>query len=72
MRIGEERGVFKSFKARVLVYWVSLLTLIVLFLSTTSLATEYKVVKAEDILKQMENGEDVNLTNCHSRGIRCK
>lgn len=31
-------------------------------------ATEYREVKAEEILKQIENGEDVNLTNCRIIG----
>jgi hypothetical protein len=35
---------------------------------TVSLATEYREVQASEILKQIENGEDVNLTGCHIIG----
>ena len=31
-------------------------------------ATEYKDVKAEDILKQINNGEEVNYTDCRIVG----
>lgn len=33
-----------------------------------SLATEYREVQASEILKQIENGEDVNVTNCRIIG----
>lgn len=66
--MGKERSICKLLKIRILASWALLLTLIVLFLSTASLATEYKVVKAEEILEQIGNGEDVNLTNCRIVG----
>lgn len=68
MYMGEEKSDCKLLKIRVSVSWILLLTLILLFLSTTSHATEYKAVKAEDILKLIENDEDVNLTNCRIVG----
>ncbi|WP_198146818.1 pentapeptide repeat-containing protein [Methanosarcina vacuolata] len=43
-------------------------TVVVLLLSTATQATEYRDVKAEEILKQIENREEVNLTNCHITG----
>lgn len=47
-------------KAGVFISYIILSTLIfLLFLSTVG-ATEYREVKAEEILKHMENGEDVN------------
>ena len=64
-------------KNRVLISCILLLILVILLLSTTVQATEYRQVntevKAEEILKHIENGEDINLTNCHySWGIKCK
>ena len=39
-----------------------------LVLSSMALATEYKEVRAEDILKQIENHEDINLDKCRIVG----
>ncbi|WP_187151837.1 potassium channel family protein [Methanosarcina siciliae] len=42
--------------------------LVLTTMSTISLATEYRDVRASEILKQIENGEDVNLTDCRIIG----
>jgi len=49
-------------KARSLIYCIILSIVVILSLSTAVQATEYREVKAEDILKQIENGEGVNYT----------
>ena len=58
-------------KAGVLVSCILLLTVVLSLFSTIVPATEYKVVNtevnAEDILKHIENGDDINLTNCRHR-----
>lgn len=51
-------------KARSLVSFFLLSTLVILLLSTAVQATEYREVKAEEISKQIQNGEDIDLTNC--------
>ena len=59
-------------KAGVLVSRIMLLTVVLCLLSTIVQATEYKVVNtevnAEDILRHIENVDDVNLTNCRIVG----
>ena len=59
-------------KAGVLVSRILLLTVVLSLLSAIVQATEYKVVNtevnAEDVLKHIENGDDVNLTNCRIIG----
>jgi uncharacterized protein YjbI with pentapeptide repeats len=59
-------------KAISLVSYTILSILVILLLSTAAQATEYREVgtevKAEDILKQIENGEDINLTDCRIVG----
>ena len=51
-----------------LVFCIFLSIFVILSLSMAVQATEYKEVKAEEILKQIEDGEDVNLTDCHIVG----
>jgi len=58
--------------SRTLIFCILLSTLVIFLLSTTAQASEYreinKEVKAEDILKHIENGDDINLTNCQIVG----
>lgn len=55
-----------------LVYCILLSIIVILLLSTATQATEFREVntkvKADDILKHIENGDDINLTNCHIVG----
>lgn len=62
------RSVCKFLKARTLVSCILFTILLILLLSTTAQATENREVKAEEILKQIEYGEDVNYTDCHIVG----
>lgn len=56
-------------RAKSLVSFILLSSLVILLLSTATQATEYKEVKADDILKQIENDEDINLTDCRIVGV---
>lgn len=55
-------------KSKPLVFFIVLSILVVLLFATAVHATEYRDVKAEEILKHIENGEDVNYTNCRIVG----
>ena len=59
-------------RAGILGSYILLLTLLFTSLATVVQATEYseanKDVQAADILNHIENGDDVNLTNCHIFG----
>jgi hypothetical protein len=55
-------------KARSLASCILFSVLVILLLSTVAQATEYREVKAEEILKQIENGEEVNYTDCYIVG----
>ena len=55
-------------KAGVLGSYILSLTLVFSILSAVVKATECTEVKAEDNLKDIEKGKDVNLTNCHIVG----
>ena len=59
-------------KARSLVYCILLSTFVILLLSTATQATEYREnnteVNASEILTHIENGEYINITNCHIVG----
>lgn len=59
-------------KGRCLVSHILLSIVIFFLLSMATQATEYREanteVKAEEILKHIENGEDINLTSCHIVG----
>jgi hypothetical protein len=55
-------------KAKALVFYIILSTLVILLFSLTGHATVYKEVRAEDILKKIENDEDVKYTNCRIVG----
>lgn len=50
-------------KVGALIYCVLMSIFVFVILSLTVQATEYREVRAEDILKQIENGEDVSLNN---------
>ena len=53
---------------RKLFFWALFSFLVLISMSMVSLADEYREVQASDILKQIENGEDVNLTDCRIIG----
>jgi uncharacterized protein YjbI with pentapeptide repeats len=55
-------------KAESLVTCIMLSSFVILLLSIEAQATEYREVKAEDILDQLENGKDVYLVNCNIVG----
>jgi hypothetical protein len=47
---------------------IILLTLVLFVLSMGAQATEYREVKAKEVLEQIESGKDVNLTGCRIVG----
>jgi len=51
-------------KTGTLASFIILSTVVLFILSITAQATEYREVKAEEILNKIENGEDVNYQNC--------
>jgi uncharacterized protein YjbI with pentapeptide repeats len=59
-------------KAKYLVSYILLSTFVILLLSTATNATEYREINTEvnatDVLKHIENGEDINLTKCRIVG----
>ena len=55
-------------KCRKLLFWALLSFFVLISMSMVGLADEYREVQARDILKQIENGEDVNLTDCRIIG----
>jgi NADPH-dependent 7-cyano-7-deazaguanine reductase QueF len=59
-------------KAKALVSFIGLSTLVILLCSMASQAAEYrevnKEIDANNILKHIENGDDINLSNCSISG----
>ena len=53
----------EKMKPKSVIVWILLLGIVVLFLSTSVQAKELTEVNATDILKQLENGEDISLEN---------
>jgi len=55
-------------KSRILVFYSLSLILLIFVFSITAQAIQYKEVKAEEILKQIEDGKEVNYTDCRIVG----
>lgn len=55
-------------KCRKLLFWALFSFFLLISMSMVGLADEYIEVQASEILKQIEKGEDVNLTNCRIIG----